>query len=286
VASSVPAARAQALERSPRLASAPGRDNGLDALRASAMLWMTLYHFCWDLNLFGWVQLQMLKDPVWWLQRTAIVTLFVACAGAAQALAMAQGQTWARFWRRWAQVAGCALLVSAASWWMFPRTYIHFGVLHGLAVMLLLVRLLAPAFERCPVLPWALAALALLAAHAGGPSAVLGEQWAQWFNSRWLNGLGFIDRKPVTEDFVPVLPWLAAMCGGYALGRLWARRIRGPQGGPIEPTADEFPRNVALRSWLRLAPLGRWSLSYYMLHQPVMLGVLALINGGLPGMAR
>ncbi len=250
------------------LATVPpgGRDAALDALRAAAMLWMTVYHFCWDLHLFGWVQLQMLKDPFWWLQRTAIVTLFVGCAGAAQAIAVAQGQSWRRFWRRWAQVAGCALVVSVASWGMFPRSYIHFGVLHGLAVMLLVVRVLAPAFERWPVLPWVMAALAL-ASRAWAPSDIFSPEVAQWFNGRWLNGLGFVDRKPVTEDYVPVLPWLAAMCVGYALGRWWVRR---------ESPGANKARGAARLGWRRLAPLGRWSLSYYMLHQPVLLGLLWL----------
>ena len=45
----------------------------------------------------------------------------------------AQGQRWPRFWRRWAQVAGCALLVTLGSWLMFPRSLISFGVLHGIA---------------------------------------------------------------------------------------------------------------------------------------------------------
>ncbi|MBL8480501.1 MAG: DUF1624 domain-containing protein, partial [Sterolibacteriaceae bacterium] len=39
-------------------------------------------------------------------------------------------------------MAGCALLVSAGSALMFPRTWIRFGVLHGMAVMLVLARLL------------------------------------------------------------------------------------------------------------------------------------------------
>ena len=101
---------------------------------------MAIFHFCFDLNYFGFIQQNLLQDPKWTLQRTAIVTLFLLCAGAGQEIASHQGQPPARFWKRWAQVAGCALLVSAASWFMFPRTWISFGVLHGIAVMLIIVR--------------------------------------------------------------------------------------------------------------------------------------------------
>ena len=104
---------------------------------------MAIFHFCYDLNYFGFIQQNMLQDPKWTLQRTCIVTLFLLCAGAGQEIASHQGQPLGRFWRRWAQVAGCALLVSAASWLMFPRTWISFGVLHGIAVMLIVVRFTA-----------------------------------------------------------------------------------------------------------------------------------------------
>jgi uncharacterized membrane protein len=67
------------------------------------------------------------------------------------------GQGWPRFWRRWAQVAGCALLVSLGSALMFPRSWISFGVLHGMAVMLIVARLAAPLRGWL----WPLGALAL-----------------------------------------------------------------------------------------------------------------------------
>ena len=124
-----------------------GRLDRLDALRAVAMLWMAAYHFCFDLQHFGLLQppQNFYADPFWTVQRTCIVALFLLCAGAGQALAVQAGQPWPRFWRRWAQVAGCALLVSIGSMMMFPRSWIFFGVLHGLAVMLVVVRLAVPA---------------------------------------------------------------------------------------------------------------------------------------------
>ena len=49
-------------------------------------------------------------------------------AGLAMAVALDAGQRWPAFWRRWAQVAGCAALVSAGSALVFPRSWIAFGV--------------------------------------------------------------------------------------------------------------------------------------------------------------
>ena len=119
------------------------RFDRVDALRGVAVLWMTLYHFAFDLNHFGHWRQDFYTNPVWTWQRTAIVSLFLFCAGLGQAIAVHQGQGWPRFWRRWAQVAGCAVLVSAGSALMFPRSFIFFGVLHGIALMLVLALALA-----------------------------------------------------------------------------------------------------------------------------------------------
>ena len=122
-----------------RPASIPtnARFETVDALRGLAMLWMTVFHFCFDLNEFGYIRQDLYHDPFWTVQRTLIVSLFLLCAGMGQAMAVAQGQSWSRFWRRWAQVAVAALLVTAGSWWMYPRSFIYFGVLHGIALMLI-----------------------------------------------------------------------------------------------------------------------------------------------------
>ena len=233
------------------------RFDRVDALRGVAVLWMTLYHFAFDLNHFGfWLQ-DFYHDPVWTWQRTAIVSLFLFCAGLGQAIAVHQGQGWPRFWRRWAQVAGCALLVSAASYAMFPKSFIYFGVLHGLAVMLLIGRLTA-GWGR-----WLWLAGFLAIGSTWLAPLLLAQSGAQaWFNTPPLNVLGWITRKPITEDYVPLLPWLGVLWWGMACGQWLLRR---------QPAwmADRVPVGGGVLAWL-----GRWSLSWYMLHQPVLMGLL------------
>jgi uncharacterized membrane protein len=232
------------------MSSLPGeRFDRLDALRAVAIVWMAMFHLLFDLNHYGYLQPRhsFHHDALWVSQRTVIVSLFLFCAGLGVAVAQAQGQSWARFWRRWAQVAGCAVLVSIGSTFMFPRSFIFFGVLHGIAVMLIVARLAAP----LRLWLWPLGALALLL-----PWVLKIEA----FNIKPLAWTGLITRKPITEDFVPVLPWLGVMLWGVAAGQaLLAHRrgvLTGPLAAPLQP----------------LAVLGRWSLSFYMLHQPVFIG--------------
>ncbi|WP_310384913.1 heparan-alpha-glucosaminide N-acetyltransferase [Roseateles sp.] len=225
----------------------------LDALRGAAIVWMAGFHLVFDLNHFGWIRQDFYRDPFWTGQRTLIVSLFLLCAGLGQALALHQRLSWPRFWRRWGQVAGCAALVSLGSWLMYPRSFISFGVLHGMAVMLLLLRWLGPrlSIRAC----WLLGAAALLAPWV----------WSHpFFDTRWTNWLGLVTHKPIAEDYVPVLPWIGVLLWGFALGR-WLL-LKYPH-----VLSAALPDALSPLAWL-----GRWSLTFYMLHQPVLIGLLTL----------
>ncbi len=241
--------------------SASRRFDRIDALRGAAIAWMTVFHFCFDLNWFGWIRQNFLYDPFWTTQRTAIVSLFLFCAGLGQAVAFTQGQGWARFWRRWAQVAVCALLVSAGSWLMFRDTFIYFGVLHGIAVMLVIVRLTA----RWGAWLWAAGLVAILLPMAALPVHVAFGN-LHLLNAPVLNWIGFVSLKPATQDYVPLLPWLGVMWWGMAAGQWLLSRHPAVLQGPI-------PGALAPLAWM-----GRWSLSWYMLHQPLLIGAMLLVR--------
>ncbi|HUG24485.1 MAG TPA: heparan-alpha-glucosaminide N-acetyltransferase [Albitalea sp.] len=227
----------------------PERFDRLDAVRGFATVWMAVYHFFFDLDHFRFIAQDFHSDPFWTLQRSAILSLFLLCAGFGQAVALQRDEGWPRFWRRWLQVAGGALLVTAGSWLMFPRSYISFGVLHAIAVMLIVMRLTAHWGRAL----WLAGAVALLLPH-----------FVQhpFFDSRLTNWVGLVTRKPITEDYVPLLPWLGVMWWGLAAGQsVLAQRpalVAGALPSALHP----------------LAILARWSLSFYLLHQPVLIGAL------------
>lgn len=248
-------------QANPKAGNGTDRYAAIDALRGLAMVWMTVFHFSFDLSHFGWIRADFYNDPFWTLQRSAIVSLFLLCAGMGQAVAWAQGQSWPRFWRRWGQIALCALLVTAGSWLMYPRSFIYFGILHGMALMLIVARLTAGWGHWLWLLGGLMWALywALPGLHASWPAL-------EFLNERAWNWLGLVSRKPLTEDYVPLLPWLGTMWWGLALGGWLQRRHAGWL---------QFRLSAALAP---LAMLGRWSLSYYMLHQPVLLGGLMLVG--------
>ena len=239
------------------------RFDRLDALRGVAIVWMACFHFAFDLNHFGLLlpKQNFYIDPLWTVQRSCIVSLFLFCAGLSLAAALHAGQSWPSFWKRWAQVAVCALLVSLGSAFMFPRSWISFGVLHGIALMLIVSRLVAP----WRIWLWPLGAVAIVL-----PQLVQNTL----FDSRRGNWVGLVTHKPVTEDYVPLLPWLGVMLWGLAAGQwLLARHPMVLRGGL--PNAAQ-----------PLALLGRWSLSFYMLHQPLLIGGLMAWQAVSAGLAR
>jgi len=251
----------------------PGqRFDRLDALRTLAMVWMTLFHFSFDLNHFKLIPPQnFYADPFWTGQRTAIVSLFLFTAGVAQAIALQQQglllrpalqRLDVRFWRRWLKIAGCALLVTLGSVVMFPASFIYFGVLHGLAVMLIVARLTVGWGQGL----WLAGAVVIGLNHLA-PIAHASVGGLGFLHDKSFNWLGLIAQKPITEDYVPLVPWLAAIWWGLATG-LWIMQHHPAWLRPQALSAWE-------KRWLPMMALpGCWSLSYYMLHQPVLIGAL------------
>ena len=156
----------------------------------------------------------------------------------------------ARFWKRIGVVAACALTVSAASWIMFPRSFIYFGILHGIAVASVLARPLV----RRPGVALAIGCVVIAAGFGWSNPA---------FDAGPLSWIGFVTVKPATEDYVPLAPWAGFVFLGIALGHRLAR----DRFSALAPIA-------AAPGWLQW--LGRHSLAVYMVHQPILLGALWL----------
>ncbi len=216
---------------------------------------MAVFHFDFDLNHFGFVQPRQafFHDPFWTWQRSVILGTFLFTAGVSLAIAMEHGQTWRRFMQRWLQVVACAVLVSLATWVVFPRAWVWFGVLHGMAVMLLLTRLLAPLRMGLLVL-----GLAIVLVLPGFRTTDMEATAVRWL------GMGLT--KPVTQDWVPLVPWMGVMLVGFALGQWTWRNRRAWLARPIAP------------AFAPVATLGRWSLLFYMLHQPAFFGLIYLAS--------
>jgi uncharacterized membrane protein len=231
------AAAVRAPPRAPRIAA-------VDALRGIAICAMIAYHFCFDLRYFGVTHADFERDPFWLGARAIILSSFLLLAGASLVLADRRGGGSRAFWRHVGVIAACALLVSVASYAMFPRSYIWFGVLHAIALSLVLARPLVRHPGAALLVGTGIVVAGNLVAHPA-------------FDHRALGWLGFMTAKPRTEDYVPLFPWAGLTFIGIALGHALARR-------------DFTPRAALARAPRGLARLGRHSLPVDKLHQPLL----------------
>lgn len=224
----------------------------VDALRGAAIVLMVVYHFCFDLSYFGLLKADFYHDPFWIGLRALILGAFLLLVGVSLRLASAQPDFDIRFWKRLGLIAGAALLVSTGSYLVFPGSYIHFGVLHCIAVSVLLARPLVRA-------PAAATLIGLLVVIVGNTVS------HPVFDSRALDWIGLRTHKPPTEDYVPLLPWTGVVLIGIGLGHYAVTAGHAA----LERLGRYAP------AWLGLA--GRHSLVIYLVHQPLLFGAIGLV---------
>jgi len=215
---------------------------------------MVAFHGCYDLTYFGYTHFRMLEDPLWMLWRNVIVGSFVFLAGVSLTLSRAGSQRSAL--TRLLQLGGCALLVSAATAVLFGPRWIYFGVLHFFVVATLLTR---PLLRHATLLGGAGLAIFVLGWTLGWDA----------MNPRWLNWMGLAAQKPQTEDYAPLIPWLGLLWLGVWTAQRFPK-LTGPAVSRTRPPARTHPLHRATQF------LGRHSLIIYMVHQPLLFGLLFL----------
>ena len=210
---------------------------------------MTVFHFAYDLEHFGFAEKGFADQPHWRHFATLIAGSFLFLAGASLCLAHPRGIRWRRWGRRLGTVALAAFAISVATWFATPKLWIFFGILH----MIAFGSVAGLAFVRTPWWGAAAVAVAVLAIDALVVGALPDARAWIW--------IGLSGHTPVTSDFRPVFPWLAAVLFGIAAAR-WC--VDADVLRALARPRLEGPVGRGLRF------LGRHSLVYYLLHQPVL----------------
>ncbi len=137
----------------------------LDVARTLAVVCMVIFHFTFDLALFGKIPPGTMSEPFWYYFARFIAGSFLFLSGVSLWLSHGRGIRWPAFWKRWARIAAAAALVTTASIWLVPGGTIWFGILHAMAATALIGVLALR-------LPWpvTLALAALILAAAWGPT--------------------------------------------------------------------------------------------------------------------
>lgn len=224
----------------------------LDALRGVCILCVIVVHFLFDLSFFGGLDLTL---PAWYVFIQEYGgAIFVVLSGVCVTLG-------SKSIRRGLIVFACGMLITAVTYGMYrlgmsgADVVVKFGVLHLLGVCMLVY----PAFKKLP--PAALALLGLAIAITG--YAIRGVVVPQ----HWLFPLGLTYEGFTSSDYFPLFPQLGYFLIGAAIGKTAYREKRTFLPGAFQqtPVARFF-------CWC-----GRQSLFIYLLHQPIVYGLLEFV---------
>lgn len=220
----------------------------LDALRGTCILIMVAVHLTFDLTeLYGFFPRPRVRIYEILLSWGGVV--FFLISGICATLS-------SRSFRRGALVFGCGMGITAITYLADQNLAVYFGVLHCLGLCMMLWTVFR-----------SFSTAALTAASAG--IILLGLLFQQLqVSTSTLFWLGLTTPFFSSADFFPLFPFLGFFLLGAVLGRLIYKEKR-----TLLPKIDA---QRPLLCFLQFC--GRHSLPIYLLHQPVILGILELID--------
>ncbi len=237
----------------------------LDLLRTFAIIMMIVYHFAYDLESFyGW-HLGIFEYWGWALIQHGTASLFLLLVGVSFAISwnrhgithadLSFPHRYRKYLRRGLGVIACGMLVSAATYWFDPETYVRFGILHLIGVSILLL----PFFTRFR--EWNVAIGSII---IGMQTSILGF-FSLAGRRPALVPIGITPTDFFSVDYFPLIPWFGIVLIGYAIGyHAYVRYSWHP-----------FPHARERARWLTWP--GRHALLIYLIHQPILLMVLKIV---------
>ncbi|UXN73952.1 DUF1624 domain-containing protein [Devosia sp. A8/3-2] len=217
---------------------------------------MIAYHLCWDLSYFRFIAADVGYDPQWVVIARTILSVFLFLVGVGLVLGHGRTIRWRAFWKRWVFVAAGALIITIATWFAFPDSFVYFGVLHAIA----LFSLMALPFLRAPLWLVGPVAIAVIGAHFAYADPL--------FNAKTRSVLGFWTVPPPPMIWSPSSPGSAscysvssppACCWPPRWPTSWLRSSPKPPRhhaggrGPLEPSDLSAASAAAAR---RAVPAG------------------------------
>lgn len=217
----------------------------IDVLRALAIGLMVLFHLVYDLKEFAGVNIDY-QAPLWFVIGKTSALLFMFISGLASGFSRSSV-------RRGLKVLFWGMVVTAVTYLFMKEEYVRFGILHFLGVTMILSPLI---FRLSSRMLWGLVV----------SFALIGF----WFNGQVVGTSLFLPFGLMYDgfssiDYYPLFPYFAVtILGILAYRRFYAQRRK---------SVFSFRLNSELTKWL-----SRNSLGIYLIHQPVILLIIFVVN--------
>jgi len=233
----------------------PERYPEIDIARGIAVVMMVLFHIAFDLSFLGIAGIPVSSLP-WRAFAMATAALFLLLVGISLSISAGYAKTRLsrsdfilKYLKRGAGIFAIGIGISIVTWIILPGAFIVFGILHliGLSIAL------SPLYTGYS---WQnlLAGLAIILVSPV-VAAMRGDGWLVW--------LGIHPPAFYSIDYTPVFPWLGVVLIGVGLGAILYPRA-----------ARRWDHEVPMLPRSPLRFLGRHSLAIYLVHQPIILGIL------------
>ena len=213
------------------------RAHYLDALRGMAVIWMIIFHAAYDLRLFNYIKWDF-STGFWYGFPRVIAFTFLFCVGLSLNYGHKPQPNWKSIRIRSLKLGVAAALVSLGTYILFPSQWIFFGTLHCIFLGSIAGVLLVNRRQ--------LAGLLLV--------LILLSQYVLGFDIKWVSS---IVQRP-SMDFIPLYPWFWAILLGIIVG----------------PYLSRIPLLQNMKPSPFLNYLGQHSLKIYLLHQPLIFGLI------------
>jgi uncharacterized membrane protein len=202
---------------------------------------MVIFHTAYDLNMFQFVSWDF-STGFWYAFPRVIAFTFLFCVGASLNYTHRPRINWNSLTKRSQKLGLAALIISLSTYFMFPSNWIYFGTLHCIFMGSILGALLVNKRKL------ALVILIL----------ILIGQYALDFDIKWVSSL----TKRQSMDFIPIYPWFWPILLGIL----------------IQPFLSKLSILQEIKPNRYLNFLGQNSLKIYLIHQPVIFGLIWMIR--------
>jgi uncharacterized membrane protein len=230
----------------------------VDAARGVAIIMMIVYHSAYDLDTLGGYDIQSTTGP-WALFADVTAGLFLFLVGVSLAISRARTTLtgWSLFRKylaRGSRILAYGVVLTVV-FLALGMGVVAFGILHLIGISIIL----AYPFLKLRFTNLVLGTL-IFAAGQYILSQGLDSQ------SIWLLPFGIVPEGMIMPDYRPLLPWFGVVLIGLFFGDV----VYGDGRRPAV-TEDEAPVPARL-----LLPMGRNSLFIYLIHQPILIALLAV----------